>query len=178
MIYVGIDELTPCLKDSLTGEIIDTEVVPINRKSVLERFTKQSGWYTDWGALYDKADIYALVIKGTYSIQGLIAVHNDMASQTAFIDWAVASPENNTFLTDYKKYIGVGGHLFAIAVQKSEEYGYDGAVSGFAANKELMNYYIKAFNAEPVCMLHPYQIFISEDDSKRIKEVYTYDWSE
>ena len=178
MIFLEIDELTPCLKDSLTGELINTEVIPVDRKSILEKYTKQSGWYTNWIELYDKAEIYALVIKGTYSFQGLIAIHNDISSQTAFIDWAVASPENNTFLTRYKKYIGVGGHLFAIAVQKSEDYGYDGAVSGFAANEDLMNYYIKAFNAEPICMLHPYQIFIDEKDSKKIKEVYTYDWSE
>lgn len=178
MIYVDADELTPCLKDNLTGEIVDTEVIPITRKSVLKKFNKHNGWYINWESLFDESEIYALVITGTYSIQGLIAVHNDINSKTAFIDWAVASPENNTQIVPEKKYLGVGGHLFAIASQKSVEYGYDGAISGFAANKTLMSHYITEFGATPICILHEYQIFIDEAAANKIREVYTYEWSD
>lgn len=178
MICVEVDELTACLKDNITGELVDTEVIPITRKSVLSKFKKKNGWYTNWEELSEVAEIYALVIKGTFSIQGLVAVHNDFNSKTAFIDWAVASPENNPKLTENKKYNGVGGHLIAIAVERSIAYGYEGAVSGFAANADLMNHYVKSFGAIPICQLHDYQIFIDEVQGQKIKEVYTYEWSD
>lgn len=42
MIYVDIDELTPCLTDTKTGEIVNTEVIRIMRKTVLAKFTKKN----------------------------------------------------------------------------------------------------------------------------------------
>lgn len=35
MITFKVDELTPCLKDVETGDIVDTEVVRLRRKSFL-----------------------------------------------------------------------------------------------------------------------------------------------
>lgn len=177
MIYVDIDVLTPCLIDITTGEVVNTEVVQV-RSSVLSKFTKKNGWYTDWNKLACESEVYALMLTGTFSIQGLIAIHKDANTRTAFIDWAVASPENNPLLTKNKKYKGVGGHLFAIAADKSIQYGYNGAISGFAANKVLMEHYIKTFNAEPICQLHPYQIFIDEINGSKLREVYSYEWSD
>ncbi len=57
MIVVDIDELTLCLKDNLTGEIVNTEVIPIKRRSLLSRFTKRNGWYANWEDLADKSEI-------------------------------------------------------------------------------------------------------------------------
>ena len=37
MINVMIDEFTPCLKDSKTGELVQTEVIRIRRKSFFEK---------------------------------------------------------------------------------------------------------------------------------------------
>ena len=34
-IDVWIDDFTPCLKDNLTGEVVNTEVIRIRRKSFL-----------------------------------------------------------------------------------------------------------------------------------------------
>lgn len=78
----------------------------------------------------------------------------------------------------FKKYNGVGGHLFAIAAQRSEEYGFGCAISGFAANQKLMEHYCQVFKAEAICMLHPYQIFIPEESGKYIREVYDYEWTD
>ena len=36
MITVIIDELTPCLQDARTGEVVQTEVIRIKRKSFLK----------------------------------------------------------------------------------------------------------------------------------------------
>lgn len=179
MLYVLIDELTPCLEDALTGEYIDTEVVQIVRKSFLSKFKKANGWYTNWGDLLDNgSEIYALVLKGTLSIQGLIALHNDDNMKAIFIDWACTNPHNNKLQNEDILYKGVGGHLFAIAAQLSFERGYDGFISGFAANKKLMDHYCEKIGAEAICQLHQYQIAIFPDKATKLREVYDYEWTE
>ena len=67
--------------------------------------------------------------------------------------------------------IGIGGDLFAIAADKSIEWGYEGAVHGFAANKELLRHYVDVFHAEYLGMLHQYQFFIDEEQAKSLLEV-------
>jgi hypothetical protein len=86
--------------------------------------------------------------------------------------------DNNPEKCDVKRYNGVGGHLFAVAAQRSYEYGFGCAISGFAADAKLMNHYIEAFDAEPICMLHPFQIFIPEESGAKIREVYDYEWTD
>lgn len=55
--------------------------------------------------------------------------------------------------------------------------GYEGVVHGFAANMNLVEHYVKTFNAEHLGMLHPYQIVIGAEDAKKILEVYKYEWN-
>lgn len=174
MINVWIDDLVPCLKNSQTGDFVETEVVQIKRKSFLEKFNKRTGWHTNWTDLLKENEIYALVIKGTVDIQGLVAVTPDYESEAEYITWMVAAPEN---VGNKKKYIGVGGHLFAIAIDKSIDNHFDGFVFGFAANENLLTHYIHKFNAQYSPINHPYQFFIDDESAKKIKEVYTYEWS-
>lgn len=179
MINVIVDELTPCLKDALSGDFVETEVVRIERKSFLRKFNVKTQWYVNWENLLEENEIYALVIKGTVDIQGLIAVCRNDNYKTAFIQWMVASPANNKVINDSIKYYGVGGHLFAIACQKSMEYGYGGAVSGYAANYKLAEHYAYAFNAEIIKQhweLKPL-IFIDEQNASRIIETYDFEWT-
>ena len=178
MLFVDVDELTNCLRDSLTGDIIDTESIRIKRKSFLRKFNKKTGWYTNWADLVPENEVYALVLKGTADIQGLIAIRPEPRMNALFLTWACTAPHNNKILVDTPKYIGVGGHLFAIAAKVSFDYGYEGAMTGYAANKDLVNHYCKAFNAEWIQALHPYQIFIDEENAKQLMEVYSYDWTD
>lgn len=178
MICVDIDVLTPCLIDNATGEVVETEVIRIKRKSFLSKYNKNTGWYVDWADLLRENEIYAIVIKGSVAIQGLVAVRPDADMKTSFVTWMVASPQNNPLVTANKQYNGVGGHLFAIAAQRSYDYGFGCAISGFAANQDLMKHYCEVFSAEPICMLHPYQIFIPESKGEEIKEVYSYEWTD
>lgn len=53
MINVWIDELTPCLKDTQTGEIVQTEVIRIVRKSFLKKYNEKNGWYVNWAELLE-----------------------------------------------------------------------------------------------------------------------------
>lgn len=48
MINVWIDEMTPCLRNNITGELVDTEVVRIRRKSFLKKYNSRNGWYVNW----------------------------------------------------------------------------------------------------------------------------------
>ena len=66
MITFCIEELTPCLKDVITGDILDTEVVALKRRSFLSKFNKKTGWYVNWGKMPQDVLIYALVLKGTF----------------------------------------------------------------------------------------------------------------
>ena len=169
MINVVIDEFTPCLKDSRTGELIQTEVIRVRRKSFLKKYNKKNGWYVDWASLAEESSV---------DIQGLVAVSSDKDMRAMYITWMCTCPDNNKLLTDEVRYLGVGGHLFAIAAQRSFDYGYDGYMYGFAANRELLNHYVKTFNGEVIGVLHPYQFAIDEGNARKIMEVYDYDWKD
>lgn len=95
MISFMIDEITPCLKSNETGEIYETEVIQLKRKSFLTKFNKRTGWYVNWSRFEDGIEIYALVLKGTMDIQGLIAIQNDSSSKSIHIVWACTAPWNN-----------------------------------------------------------------------------------
>lgn len=178
MINVIIDEFTPCLKDGRTGELVQTEVIRVRRKSFLKKYNKKNGWYTNWEQLADENEIYALVVEGSVDIQGLVAVAGNEDMKALYISWMCTSPENNKQIVDDVRYLGVGGHLFAIAAKKSIEFGYDGYMYGFAANQKLLEHYIDVFNGEVIAMLHPYQFAIDEDSARKIMEVYDYEWTD
>ena len=177
-ISVHIDDFTPCLKDNSTGELVNTEVVRIRRSSFLSKYNKQNGWYVNWGSLAKNSEIYALVVKGTVDIQGLVSLQNNSDAKAIYIQWMCFAPQNNKLLTENIKYSGVGGHLFAIAGKKSEDYGYNGDVFGFAASEKLLGHYVEKLGAIPICMLHQFHFGIFSEQMKNIMEVYTYDWTD
>lgn len=84
---------------------------------------------------------------------------------------------NNKYEYGNQKYEGVGGHLFAIAIDKSIQWGYEGVVYGFAANQELVNHYVKVFDAYHIGILHEYQIVIDGEAAQKLLEVYSYEWN-
>ncbi len=174
-ISVRIDDFTPCLKSASTGELVDTEVIRIRRKSFLSSYNIRNGWYTNWASLVDNAEIYALVVKGTVDIQGLVALQRDPDAKAVYIQWMCTAPWNNKEKTETPRYEGVGGHLFAISGSISEEAGFDGYVFGFASNKEVLAHYIEKLGAIHIGILHPYQFAIEADAMKKILETYTFE---
>ncbi len=178
MITVWLDDFTPCLKDSLTGDLVETEVLRVQRTTFLKKFNSRNGWYVNWEDLSRNNEIYALVLEGTVDIQGLVALRPDNDMQSVFVSWMVAAPQNNRDLAEKQKYYGVGGHLFAIAIQKSVEYGFGGAITGFAASEELLKHYIKWFDATPIGILHPYHLAIAGEAARKVVETYDYRWSD
>ncbi len=178
MVHVWIDEFTPCLKDSLTGDIVETEVVQITRKSFLSKYNRRTQWYVNWADMLSDYEVYALVIKGTTDIQGLVALQKNDDYQAVYVAWMCASPQNNREITDTPRYLGIGGHLFSICVDKSYAYGFDGVITGFAANEKLLEHYCHVFGAIPLKALHPYHFMIAELEANQIKEAYTYEWTD
>ena len=177
-INIWIDEIVPCLKDTQTGNIEETVVFKIESRAYLKKFQKSNGWHINWYNLPRDVELYALALKADNTIQGLVAIRNDKDSNAAYMHWACTAPHNNKHDYGKQKYTGVGGHLFAIAADKSIEWGYEGAVHGFAANEQLLQHYINVFHAEYLGMLHQYQFFIDEDQAKKLLEVYHYEWNE
>jgi len=177
-INIWIDGIVPCLRDTETGEMKETVVFRIESRKYLNKFQKKNGWYINWNQLPRSVEVYALALKDTNEIQGLIGIRDDKASNAVYLHWVCTAPHNNVHDYGKQKYIGVGGHLFAIAAEKSIQWGYEGAVHGFAANEELLKHYQKVFHAEYLGMLHQYQFFIDEEQAKKLLEVYHYEWNE
>lgn len=177
MITVYIDSLTPCLKDAITGDIVETEVIKITRKSFLKKFNRRNNWFVNWDSLANDNEIYALVIKGTVDIQGLVAIRPDNDANCLYVSWMVSAPQNNKLLTENVKYLGVGGHLFAIAAQRSFDYGFEGFLYGFAANEKLLKHYLETFSGLYLGTLHKFHFAIDSQSAHNIMEVYTYEWS-
>lgn len=178
MIYAEIDEMTPCLRNNLTGELVDTEVVKITKKSILKSYNTTTGWYVNWSDLLDTYEIFAIKTEDSHNFQGLVAVKNDNDFGATYIAWLCAAPENQPEYSGKKMYLGVGGHLFAIAAKRSIENGFEGFMYGFAANHKLLSHYQNVFNAEHLGILHPYHFFIDDANAKKIVEVYSCEWTE
>jgi len=178
MITVDIDMFTPCLKDLLTGELVETEVLRVSRKSFLNKYNKKNGWYTNWAKLADEYEIFALVIKGTVDIQGLVAVGADDESGALYVAWIVAAPHNNREIVESPKYGGVGGHLFAVAIQRSIYYNFGGAIFGIANSRQRLEQYIEYFGADHIGFLHEFHFMIADNAAIKILEKYNYEWSD
>ena len=174
---IWLDEIVPCLKDTETGEIKETVVFRIESRSFLRQFNEKNGWGINWIKTPKEVEVFALALKGNNEIQGLVGVRNDVDAQAAYIHWACTAPHNNKGLAKVQKYIGVGGHLFAIAADRSFAWGYDGFIYGFALNKELLNHYIDVLGATYLGALHPYQFAVKTETSRKLLEVYTYEWN-
>jgi len=175
---IWIDEIVPCLKNTETGEIKETVVFKIESRAYLKKFQADNGWHINWNDIPKDVEVYALALKDDNTIQGLIGVKDDKYSHAAYLHWACTAPHNNKYENGMQRFVGVGGHLFAIAADKSIEWGYAGAVHGFAANEDLLRHYMDVIHAEYLGMLHQYQFFIDEEQAKKLLEVYHYEWNE
>lgn len=164
---VSIDKFTPCLENAETGEIIETSYSLAN-KSELRQL---KGWKFDWLADDLKnAEIYKLQIKNDSEIQGLVALTKFERDKAIYVNIAESAPQN---LGKNKKYNGVGGHLFAIAAQRSKICGYGGFVFMDAKNVELVKHYQETLGATHLGIPHPYRMFIDEDAADKLLKIYT-----
>ncbi len=175
---IWIDELVPCLKDTATDESLETVVFRIESRSYLKRYNSKTGWRINWSQIPKDVEVYALALAESNEIEGLIGIKKDYNANALFIHWACTAPHNNLHDFNSQKYSGVGGHLFAIAAEKSFEYGFDGFIHGYAANEELVKHYVEKFGAIHVGAQHQFQIMIDSGAAANLREVYSYEWAE
>lgn len=139
-IDIIIDELTDCLIERDSGAIIKTEYkkldAPIKKKSY-------SGWKFNWSKTQENGYIiYELFRTGSNEVEGRISLMID--GGVANVDIVESNPHN---VGHNGTYIGVGGHLFAIACQISVENGCDGYVA-FTAKTNLVQHYMDTLGAK------------------------------
>ena len=178
-LFIEIDKLTACLEDR-SGRQLKTSAYKIEDKKILKGFNKKNGWYTNWYALHNKYDIYALVLTDSPSVfQGLVAVENDDEASVTLLHWAVAAPHNNPKLSRNKQYAGVGGHLFAIALLSSLKAGYGGVVVCHPSNASLHRHYIDVLGAEDFAVdyfskNYQFTIVLQGSNARNLYEKYTF----
>lgn len=142
-----IDKFTPCLQERKTGRILQTQCIRLNNQinEKAANHMKEQGWKFDW-SLPQKmgADIYALTLEDDKVIQGLISAKLDKKSKFIYVPIVEAAPHN---VGSKGKFEGVGGHLFAIACERSFDEGFEGFVS-FKPKSSLKEHYIKTLGAK------------------------------
>ena len=127
---------------------------------------------------HDSSGDFEFNNENAVDIQGLIALTDDSQSNAVYINWACTSPENNVWRNGSKLYEEVGEHLFAIAINVSEQRGHGGCVHAIAMDKDILQHYVEVFDAIVIGIMHPYHFVIEEENTRKIKEVYKDEWSD
>lgn len=165
---IEIDKLTPCLEEVSTGKIVDTTFEVVSKQEL----KALKGWKFKWAnSELHNCEIYKLTVKGDERIQGLVAVKDIPQDRAVYVKIAESSPHN---MGNDKVYAGVGGHLFAIAVLRSFELGYDGFIYMDAKNLRLVSHYAKTLGAIFIGNPHPYRMAVDEDAAKQLIEFYNF----
>lgn len=174
IINIEFDEFVPCLKDAETGEIFQTEVRELT-KSEYSRFKEADGWNIDWSDIPDGEQVLGVYLKNDTEPQGLIAIRKDKGG--VYLSYASTAPINNKLLNNGKqKFIGVGGHLFAAAIEESVKAGNETrCIYGYAANQEVLNHYIENFGAVHLPITHEYQFIIDGEAAEQILSKYNFE---
>lgn len=174
IINIEFDEFVPCLKDAETGEIFQTEVRELT-KSEYSRFKETDGWNIDWSDIPDGEQVLGVYLKNDTEPQGLIAIRKDKGG--VYLSYASTAPINNKLLNNGKqKFIGVGGHLFAAAIEESVKAGNEtGCIYGYVANQEVLNHYIENFGAVHLPITHEYQFIIDGEAAEQILSKYNFE---
>lgn len=98
----------------------------------------------DWSIPHKKGyDVYELLLAGAEQVQGMIAFKHIRNQYYTHVDIVEAAPWN---VGKNGRYIGVGGHLFAIACKHSWDVGNEGYVQ-FTAKTDLVEHYKKELKA-------------------------------
>lgn len=165
---IEIDKLTPCLEKISTGKIVNTFYSPASEGELNEL----RGWNFKWSEIpRDNFEIFKLNVENDDRIQGLIAIANVVSDKAVYVKIAESAPHN---LGNIKEYLGVGGHLFAIAVTRSLELGYGGFTYMDAKNLKLVEHYSKALGASFIGSPHPFRMAIDEQAAARLTEYYNF----
>lgn len=125
-IEIEIDELTNSIKNVVTGDSFQTDVIRI-AKSDLKILSKKNGWLFDWKLELKQLEreVFKLtIVNNAQIIQGLISL--EVKSDHVFMHLIESAPFNKG---NGKVYAGVPGNLVAFACKLSFQRGYEGNVA-------------------------------------------------
>lgn len=163
-IDIEIDKLTNSIVNRVSGDIFDTEVLPMTPKDW--KNLKKKDWLFDWKKEASKPNrnVFKLVIgENNDVIQGLVALEN----MQGFVYLSLI--ESISFNKGANKlYEGVAGNLFAYACKVSQEFGFDGFVA-FDAKTALINHYQKTLGAK---ILGGSRMYIDEREAQLLINRY------
>ena len=145
MIELRIDNFTPCLEHTETGEIYMTEIHPVTIKD-LQIIGPKHGWNDfDWTIYYQNplCKLVKLTLVGDNDIQGIVAYE----PKEGYIEIHLvrSAPWN----VQGKRFTGVGAHLFAIVCKESFDSGFEGYVT-FYSKSNLMSHYREYLGASVI----------------------------
>jgi len=165
---IQIDKLTPCLVEITSGKVLQTTFSMVTESEI--NHLKEKGWLFDWkDKELSTCNIYKLQLKNDDVIQGLVAA--EVVRGAIYLRLAESAPHNQPH---NKKYDGVGGHLFAIAIKLSIAMGFGGFIFFEAKNQALANHYSKTFGAKHLSIRHhDYRMEIDGQDAQNLIEKYT-----
>jgi hypothetical protein len=144
MVAIKIDKLTNSIVNAISGDVFDTEVLPITAKD-LKIITKAKGWQFDWKKQSKQGEVYKLVTVGNpMVVQGLVCLQDKQ--DHIYLSLVENAPFN---IGATKLYVGVAGNLFAYACKVAFEKNYDGFVA-FHAKTDLVAHYTQLLNAKRV----------------------------
>jgi len=167
-IDIIIDKLTPCLTDAVTGEVFQTTFSLATSDDV--KGLHEKGWNFDWDDdELRPTNIYKLLVEGDDTIQGLISA--EVVRGAVYVHLVESAPHNQI---PNKKFEGVGGHLFAIAMKLSFANGFGGYIFMDAKNLALVKHYEEMLGAERVLThYHEYRLAVIEENAQKIIDTYT-----
>ncbi len=129
MIDIEIDALTNSIKDRLTGEEFETDIIEASFNDI----QNLQDWNFDWQKEFNKFKVYKLILRQEpTTIQGLISFQLRKGYVYASL-MESASYKN-------RQYIGIGGNLIAFASKVSFETNNEGYVN-FIAKTALIEHY-------------------------------------
>jgi len=165
---VLIDKLTPCLEEISTGKIFRTTFSIADEKEIIG--LQDKGWNFNWtDKELSKSNIYKLQLKDDDVIQGLISA--EVTRGAVYVRLIESSPHN---LGADKKFNGVGGHLFAIAIKLSNAMGFNGYIFFETKNMSLVEHYTEKFGANLIpTRIHEYRMEINEVNAQKLLSNYS-----
>lgn len=142
-IGIEIDKLTNRIKNTISGDSLPTEVLPLSKED-LKSISKRNKWLFNWGKEFKMPDrtVFKLTILNNPTIiQGLISISD--YKDHYYLHLIESAPFN---LGKDKLYEGVPGNLFAFTCKISWDKGYHGFIS-FTSKSKLIEHYEKNLGA-------------------------------
>ena len=166
MIEIWIDELTECLVERRTGLKRETEFGQVVITEEIQRRLKKQGWLFEWDKAIGITE--ALRIKGDSEIQGLISY--SIKEGYVEVNLVESNPKN---IGKNGCYVGVGGHLFAIACYRSALSNGDGVVA-MTVKTSVINHYREKLGA--ISYGRKERMMIDGEASQALMEKYLKRW--